>query len=255
MYIRYLFYFSLIFIVGCAAYKELQPVPQISFLENGYIEIKDDDEQFELSEGDKYFMKIPPPADENIYLILSFDDKASLNTYLTRAFDDGEGEIIKMTDISVEPGTSSVYELDRTVPSFFWVIEEVKKDMVLNLEYRYIAAWRYKFETKHAEYVDRLKQNTQSRNVFNAIGTSVSAIDVDYSGELASIKEKNGNLTDIQNQLHEIEAIFPADILNSQDPSYLEYLQLKKDLSDELEFQENYSQLLDLMSIVTVSKA
>jgi hypothetical protein len=253
MYIRYLLYFSLLFLVGCAAYKELQPVPPILFMENGYIEIKDEDENFELSEGNKYFMKIPPPGQENIYLLLSFNEKSSLNTYLTRVFDDGEGNIIKMTDISIEPDKMSVYELDRTVPSFFWVIEEVKKDLVLNLEYRYIAAWRYKFETRHADFVQKLEQNTQPRNVYDAVGTSISGSEIDFSGELASVQEKSKNLSDIQNQLYEIESIFPADILNSQDASYLEYQKLKSDLSDEIEFQNNYKDALDLMSIVASS--
>jgi len=62
MRVNYLLYFALIFLIGCAAYKELQPVPTISFAEAGYIELKDDGENFELSEGKKYFIKFPTPA-------------------------------------------------------------------------------------------------------------------------------------------------------------------------------------------------
>ena len=52
-------YIYLLFILyaGCAAYKELKPEPDVSFLENGYIELKDDDDFFELDEGKKYFLE------------------------------------------------------------------------------------------------------------------------------------------------------------------------------------------------------
>ncbi len=250
MQIKYVLYLLLIFLVGCAAYKELQPVPQISFIENGYIELKDDDEYFELSEGNKYFLKIPPASQDNIYIILSFNEKETLTTYMTRAFDDGEGTIIKMTDVSLEPEKMSVYELDRTVPTFFWVIEDVKKDLVLKLEYRYIAAWRYKFETRHAEFLDKLAQNTQSRSVYDAIGSSISGTEIDYNGEMNSLKEKSARLTEIQGQLHEIESIFPAEILNSQDASYQDYKKLAQNLSDEIAFQQDYNHMLDLMGAV-----
>ncbi len=253
MHYKFYLYFLLIFLIGCAAYKELQPVPEISFIENGYIELKDDDEKFELSEGKKYFIKIPPPVQDNIYIILSFNEMTSLNTYLTRVFDDGEGNIIKMTDVSIEPDKMSVYTLDRTVPVFYWVIEEVKKDLVLQIEYRYIAAWRYKFETRHAEFLEKLEQNTQSRNVYNATGSSISGTDIDYPGEMTGVQDKSKNLYDIQSQLHEIESIFPVEILNSQDASYLEYQKLKHDLSDEIAFQENYMHMLDLMGTVSAS--
>ena len=84
-----------------------------------YIELKEEDENFELSEGKKYFIQIPPSGQDNIYIILSFNEMVSLSTYLTRVFDDGEGNIIKMTDVSIEPDKMSVYALDRTVPVFY----------------------------------------------------------------------------------------------------------------------------------------
>ena len=67
-----------IFWAGCAAYKQLKPDPPISFLENGYIELKDDDEFFELDEGNKYFLKFPQPVNENIYLVLTLNNKELL---------------------------------------------------------------------------------------------------------------------------------------------------------------------------------
>ena len=75
---KYILYILVLFMAGCAAYKELEPVPQISFLEAGYIELRDDGELFELDEGDKYFIRFPRPASDNDYLVLDFKDKRQL---------------------------------------------------------------------------------------------------------------------------------------------------------------------------------
>ncbi len=45
---KWIIYFASLLLAGCAAYKELQPEPKISFIEDGYIELQDDDEDFEL---------------------------------------------------------------------------------------------------------------------------------------------------------------------------------------------------------------
>lgn len=253
MRIKKLLYLSLIFLAGCAAYKELQPVPDISYLENGYIELKDSDENFELSEGKKYFIKFPQPAKENILLVLSLNEKPAITSYLTRVFDDGEGQIIKIPDESVEPELTSVYPLDRTVPSFYWVIENVSKDVVLTMQYRYVAAWRYRFEARHAEFDNILKNNTVSRTVLDAIGVSINGNEVDYAGETKSATQKRSELVKLQGQLAEIEKIFPQDILNSQDKSYQDYLTLKKNLAAEKTFQDDYLYMLGLMGAVTPS--
>ena len=246
-------FFSII-LAGCAAYKELQPVPEISFAENGYIELLDDEENFELSEGKKYFIKFPQPLHENTYLVFTFNDKTPLTTYLTRAFDDGEGTIIKIPDESDDPKTSSVYLLDRTVPVFYWVIENVKTDHVLKMTYRYVAVWRYKFEKKRDAFQNILTANTQPRDIVNAIGTSIKLSDVDYSGEQKNVSGKTKNLEQVYQQLGEIEAIFPADILNSQDPAYKDYLNLKSAISTEIDFQKSYKNLLEMLTVLGSSQ-
>jgi len=239
-----------VLIAGCAAYKELKPEPEISFIENGYIELLDDQEKFELSEGKKYFIRFPQPVRENTYLVLTFNDKTPLTTYLTRTFDDGEGAIIKISDESEDPKTTSVYLLDKTVPTFYWVIENVTTDYVLDMTYRYIAVWRYKFEKKHDEFKDILTRNTQPREILNAIGTTVKLSEVDYNGERLGLAEKSKNLEQVSQQLSEIEAIFPPDILNSTDASYLDYLTLKNDIAAEMAFQKDYHHLLDILAVL-----
>jgi hypothetical protein len=241
-----------IFWAGCAAYKQLKPDPPISFLENGYIELKDDDEFFELDEGDKYFLKIPQPENENIYLVLTLNNKALIDEYLTRAFDDGKGTIIKIPDETEDPTKQSVYKLDRSVPTFYWIIEEVSQDMVMELTYRYVAIWRFKFENKHAHYKSILEQNTQDKNIYDAIGVSVSALEIDYAGEQSAVSQKLQNLKNIRTQLVEIESIFPSDILNSNDQSYQSYLKLKNDLDAELQFQEDYQSAMSILKSVSM---
>ena len=251
---KWIVYIFSILMAGCAAYKELEPVPQISFVEDGYIELLDDQEKFELDEGDKYFIRFPKADNENTFLVLDFDDKSPIISYLTRAFDDGKGSIIKIGDESENPITSSVFLLDKTVPTFYWVIEDVQRDVILDMTYRYVAVWRYKFEKKHAEFEEILQINTQSRKIIEEIGTSIKLTDVDYPGEKQSVLNKSKNIEQVNQQLFEIESIFPPEILNSRDQAYLDYLQLKNQLSDELTFQKNYHQLMELLQVISAPK-
>jgi len=250
MKIKKLLWLCFIFWAGCAAYKELKPDPAISFVESGYIELKDDDEFFELDEGKKYFLKFPQPLNENIYLVLTLSNKSLITSYLTRVFDDGKGTIIRMPDETEDATKQSVYKLDRSVPTFYWVIEDVRQDMVLELTYRYIAIWRFKFENKHAYYENILKDNTQDRAIYEAVGVSISAQDIDYVGEQAGITLKLQNLEKIKTQLGEIENIFPPDILNSNDEAYLTYVKLKTDLDSEIQFQHDYQTAMSLLKLL-----
>jgi hypothetical protein len=250
-YSKLLLYILIVLMAGCAAYKELEPVPQISFLEDGYIELMDDDERFELSEGNKYFIRFPQPTSENIYLALSFKDKSGITTYLTRAFDDGEGTIIRMEDDSDDPSKLSLYVVDKTVPTYFWVIEDVRQDIILDMTYRYVAIWRYKFEKKHAQFQQVLDENTQSRKILEEIGKSISLNDVDFTGEKQSAAQKTTMIEQVSKQLHEIEAILPPDIINSDDQAYLDYLKLKKQIDDELAFQQDYIQTMEMLEVIS----
>jgi hypothetical protein len=253
-YSKYILYILIVLMTGCAAYKELEPVPQISFLEAGYIELLDDDEKFELDEGKKYFIRFPKPTGENNYLVLNFKEKSAITSYLTRVFDDGEGNIIRMDDVSEDPGVSSVYPLDITVPTFFWVIEEVRQDFILDMTYRYVAIWRYKFEKKHAQFKQVLDENTQSRRILEEIGKSIQLTDVDYTGEKESAAQKTHMLDQVNKQLHEIEAILPPEILKSDDKAYQDYLSLKSNINGEMEFQSNYIQTMDMLEVISNPK-
>ena len=241
---------AILLLGGCAAYKELEPEPPVSFIPGNYIELKDDDEYFELDEGKKYFIKFPQPTEENIYLVLIINNKLNIESYLTRAFDDGEPPVIKLKDESEDPINLSLYPLDRTVPTFYWVIEEVRQDMVLRLEYRYVAGWRYKFETKQAQFVEILRQNTQPRLLLDSIGISIRPENVNFRHEIEKIKSRTALIKNVNNKLSEIEAIFPSDILSSSDASYQQYLAFKKNIADELVYQAKFARFLDIFALI-----
>jgi hypothetical protein len=238
----------LLFYFGCAAYKQLQPDPEISFLENGYIKISDDEDKFELAQGKKYYMEFPRPQNENTYLVLTIDKKPLLLSYLTKSFDKGKGTLLKMADETPQPLTMSVYQVDQTIPLYYWVVDTVRLDLTLDMQYRYIAIWRFKFEQKKEEYESIVEQNTHSRNIYNSIGASLAARDISYSGEQLSLQQQTQKLTDLHSRLEEIEQIFPANILNSTDESYLAYLSLQKNLESEILFQKKYQLALAALS-------
>jgi len=149
---------------------------------------------------------------------------------------------------------SSVFPLDKTVPTFYWVIEDVRQDFILDMTYRYVAIWRYKFEKKHAQFKKVLDENTQSRKTLDEIGKSIQLSNVDYSGQKQSAAQKTQMLDQVNKQLHEIETILPPEILNSNDQAYLDYLKLKNNISKELEFQSNYTQTMDMLEVISSPK-
>ena len=135
-----------LFLTSCAAFKELEPKPDLSPFERGYIELKDGKDNFELDAGNKYFIKFPIPLKDRYYLVLTTQEKPFLHSYLTSTFDDGKDPIIPIVDEAISNDSISVYAIDRKVPTFYWVIDEVRRDLVLTLRYRYVPQWRYTFE-------------------------------------------------------------------------------------------------------------
>jgi hypothetical protein len=163
-----------LFFMGCASYKQLKPEPEITILEREYIELKDDGDNFELDKDKKYFITFPPSVADNYYLLLQSPYLEFLNTYLTNAFDDGKGTIIKIKDESGDPGNLIVYPIDKSVQNFYWIIEYVRQDMELELNYRYIEKWRFKFENKYAEFQRIFADNKVDSSVYKSIGVSLN---------------------------------------------------------------------------------
>jgi hypothetical protein len=240
---------------GCAAYKELQPEPAVSFIASGFIEIKDDDDNFELDEGNKYFIRFPQPTTDNIYLVLVINNKPNIRSYLTRAFDGGETPAIKINDESDDPINLSLFSLDRSIPTFYWVIEEVNEDMILQMEYRYVARWRYKFETKQAQFEQIYQQNRQPRFLLDSIGVSIQPDQVNFEQELQRLSARTDEIRQVNEQLSEIESIFPENILNSEDASYRQYVEFKNKVATQLIFQERFYRFLDIYNLFSTKRA
>lgn len=71
---RILIFAILPFLVGCAAFKQLEPEPPVISGEGKYIELKDDDESFELDKGKQYYIEFPSIMEENFYLLVNVND-------------------------------------------------------------------------------------------------------------------------------------------------------------------------------------
>jgi hypothetical protein len=229
---------------GCAAYKELEPEPLISPAERGYIQLKNDAENFMLDKGKKYFIKFPRPQRDQFFLILATDRKRDLTTYLTRAFDDGKPPITKMQE---EPGSGdslSVYAVDTAVPEFFWVIDYVPSDLELAMHYRYAPRWRYTFETKYVLFRKLLAENIADRTTYEAINPSFNFNNFNFNEESVSLELKTRRLADVHKELLALESLFPSDIASSRDTAYEKYKALKKDVTSELQFQKDYATVL-----------
>ncbi|MEJ2052391.1 MAG: hypothetical protein P8X42_00610 [Calditrichaceae bacterium] len=248
MKVKLLVILTALYLAGCAAYKELKPDPDISPVEDGYIEIKDGSDNFELKNDKKYFMKFPAPAQDNMYLVINVENKDLMQTYLTPYFDDGKGEIIKIKDQSDDKLKTSYYPVDNSVQNFYWVIESVKYDLILNMDYRYVPQWRYKFETHYAKFQETLTNNTVDRAPYNNIGISSKLSDFDFGKEVSRTKDMTANLQKVQQELSEIESIFPPSILNTNDKAYQNYREIKKQVDDELAFQKDYLLLMDVLN-------
>ncbi len=236
-----------LFLFSCAAYKKLKPEPEINPVENGYIEILKDAKQFELKKDKKYYIEFPPAMQPNFYLIIKIKNKDQLNYYLTEIFDQGKGRVVEIPDESPQPQVENVYPISNNVPRYYFVIDLVKADMKLEMEYRYTARWRYTFEREYNSFSETLAQNTISHEYYDNLGVSVNADDVNWQQEAQQTAQKLKALKELASRLKQIEDIFPPNILNTTDESYQNYLQLKERLESEIAFQEKYQELANLL--------
>ncbi|HTY58479.1 MAG TPA: hypothetical protein VMF59_06655, partial [Bacteroidota bacterium] len=157
---------SLSLLAGCATFKELQPKPELAPLERGFIELKNDKEDFQLDQGKRYFIRFPRPLKDNFALVLQTNAKWYIATYLTRTFDDGKGPIVRIPDEAPAADSSSVYAIDLSSGTYFWVIDTVRQDIDLHLRYRYVPRWRYTFENDYVSLKQTLAGNIVDRSTY-----------------------------------------------------------------------------------------
>ena len=244
----------LLIIPGCAAYKELEPKPDILPVEDGYIELKKDQGNFELDKDKKYFIKFPSPSKSHFYLVLVTRNKTALHSYLTDRFDDGKGEIVPIVDEAVSSDSISVYAIDAHAPTYFWVIDGVRQDLVLTMRYRYVPQWRYTFESRYAEFQNTLASSTVDQTTYNSIDINFDFEHFDFMHEVPYVQERTQKVKSMKDELLKLETIFPPDIAAGRDTAYEKYVTLRKKVDDELTFQENYLAVMNLFKRETETR-
>jgi hypothetical protein len=242
---RLLILAGLLLFLGCAAYKQLMPLPALSPAEQGFQELKGKDGTFQLKKEKKYFVAFPAPADKNFYLVLDVPAKAQLGSWFTTELPKKKMSDYKVKDETLQPESTSVYAVQSGTAGYYWLIETVSADMAITLKYRYVPQWRFKFENRHAVFSATLKENVVDRKEYLALGTSFHfSPTYDFAGALASTDKHLAEINKVHAELLAIESIFPASILNSQDKAYQDYLALKKELEEERTFQMNWIDVL-----------
>ncbi|MFH1760285.1 MAG: hypothetical protein ABIA63_04215, partial [bacterium] len=224
--------------------KQLKPEPELSFVEQGYIQLKDGKKDFKLKKEKKYFIFFPAPGEKNFYIVLNISNKDKIESFFTSRLIKRKtfGQIIK--DESPDLEKMSVYSAGNEVPEYYWLIDRVTEDVELNIDYRYVPQWRFKFENKHAEFAKTLEENLVDRGTYEEIGASFHFDSFDFTRAIDTVSAHSSLLDKVHKALLAIETIFPDTILNSKDTAYQHYVNLKKKLEDELNFQSRY---LDVM--------
>jgi len=137
---------------GCAAYKQLEPKPPIVSSEGGFLPVRDDDQPFELKKEDKYYIAFPAPAENNFYLVVKTPNKKGFASFLTDALKDETSYGKKTADEYADSAQTSVYAIHSTRPSYYLLMEDLRDNFLLQMEYRYVPQWRFKFVNKYAYY-------------------------------------------------------------------------------------------------------
>ncbi len=243
-----LFLFTFL-LAGCAAYKELEPDPPLLPAERGYIELKDNKDNFELSRDKKYYIQFPPPAHDNFKLVLVIDQKLAMHAFLTRQFDGKEGPFKPIIDEAAANDSLMVYAVDPRSPMFFWVIDTVRQDLQLAMHYRYVPAWRYTFEIRYTAYRGTLGANSVDRTGYEGISPTTNLDGLNAAAELPALQQRSVKLRALRDELNSLASVFPENIASSQDTAYKQYTELKTRLDDELDFQENFARVLSIVNI------
>ena len=236
--------FSLALLAGCATFKELQPKPELSPAERGYIELKNDKEDFQLDQGKQYFIRFPRPLHDNFALVLQTNARWQTETYLTRTFDDGKGPIVRIQDEAPSQDSTSVYAVDLSSGTYFWVIDTVRQDIALHLHYRYVPRWRYTFENDYAGFKQTLAGNLVDRSTYLSSPGATPIESVDFANQLESVGSRTSKLNTMNEKLKKLADLFPPDIAAANDTAYQNYKSLRTSVEDEIHFQQNYAAAL-----------
>jgi hypothetical protein len=230
---------------GCATFKELEPEPKLSPAERGYVELKDDKNDFELEKDGKYFIRFPAPSSPNFAIVLVTEAKPALRSFLTTTFENEETPGAPIPDENSTSDSVIVYAAGNAVPVYYWIIDSVDRDLNFRIRYRYVPLWRYTFENRYADLQKILADNTVDRTTYNSIDPRFDVDRMDVPAELVRVDGHLARVGSMRDELLRLEKIFPANIAASSDTAYRQYLELRRKTDDEVAFQENYSAVLN----------
>ena len=239
--------FLLFLLGGCATFKELEPAPPLQPAERGFIELRNDKENFLLKKGNKYFIKFPGPLDVHFYLVLQTSAKRTVHNYYTTTFNDGKPPILPVVDEAVDKDSLSVFAIDTSNAFYYWVIDTVYQDAPLSIRYRYVPQWRYTVENMYDLYRRILVDNSIERHVYEAMGPQFNFSTFDAAAEQQKLQAKNKLLSDMNSELVKLEKVFPANIATSHDTMYQRYVGLRDDTRNEIQFQADYDVVLSIL--------
>jgi len=254
---RNIVFLCALFLTGCAAYKELEPTPEIVPKEGQYKYLKNGDENFVLKNDKKYVVKFPRPEKNNFFLVLVGKNKPLLSSRLqnyftgdvettpTRSSGVQEGANRKIFDENPASDSMTVYSVDSMSTSYFWLIDTVKQETELALRYRYIHQWRFKFENEYNKYRQILADNTVDRTLYNAIDANYNTDAINYDYSIAAANPKNKNLKSMNEDIGKLELIVPPDVKKGGDTVYATYTAFRANVSEEILFQDHYLALLN----------
>ncbi|MBN1983522.1 MAG: hypothetical protein JW795_18440 [Chitinivibrionales bacterium] len=236
----------LLVVINCATYKQLKPTPQLSSEERGYIELKKkESNNFELKKNKRYFIEFPAPQKDNFYLVLTVKNKENLRTFLVDQLVGKKVYGKKIADETTDAANMCVYPIHTRSPFFYWLIDGVSLDIVLQVNYRYVPQWRFKFENKYEEFKTISLENRADRDIYNTLGATYHFGEFDFPKTISQLNTSLQALKDVNQQLADIASIFPSDILNSKDQAYQNYTELKASVEEEIAFQTNFMIVLE----------
>jgi hypothetical protein len=239
--------FILFLLGGCATFKELEPVPPLHPAERGFIELRNDKENFLLKKENKYFVKFPHPLEVHFYLALQASAKRTVHNYCTATFNDGKPPILPILDEATDQDSLSVFAIDTSNAYYYWVIDTVYQDISLSIRYRYVPQWRYAVENKYDLYRRILVDNSIDRHAYEAMGPQFNFTAFDAAAEQQKLQAKNKLLSDMNSEFIKLEKVFPANIAASRDTMYQRYVKLGDDTRNEIQFQVDYDVVLSIL--------
>jgi hypothetical protein len=235
---------------GCSSYKQLKPKPEIVARESGYIQILNNDKIFEIKPNKRYFMEFPQAPGADFYLVLQVQNLSQISSYLTQQFDKNPKTPDPMIPNESETPDVLAYPVGNNPFKYVWVIDQVAQKMPLNMEYRYIPKWRYKFETKYSTFETILARNKADRELLQDLSSRSNISKSEVNELLAKTDRQTAQLEELQKSLGEIESLFPPNIKNSDDRAYLDYLGMKNELKEELAYQNDLRVALKALKTV-----